>query len=193
MRKIISPDVLLSAYRQGYFPMAEGKNERVYWHFPKFRAVFDIENTLPGKNIRKLINKKIYICKVNNNFESVITHCANRDDTWISPEIIESYTIMHRLGFAHSVETYYLGELVGGLYGVAIGGAFFGESMFNTVDNSAKVAFYFLIDRLRERGFKLLDSQYINYFTQQLGAYEISHLEYLNNLDEALKLDCKFD
>jgi len=193
MRKIISPDVLLSAYRQGYFPMAEGKNERVYWHFPKFRAVFDIENTLPGKNIRKLINKKIYICKVNNNFESVITQCANRDDTWISPEIIESYTIMHRLGFAHSVETYYLGELVGGLYGVAIGGAFFGESMFNTVDNSAKAAFYFLIDRLRERGFKLLDSQYINYFTQQLGAYEISHLEYLNNLDEALKLDCKFD
>jgi leucyl/phenylalanyl-tRNA--protein transferase len=121
----------------------------------------------------------------------VIHSCSMRFDTWISEEIINSYNELHRLGFAHSVETWCDNELVGGLYGVAIGGAFFGESMFSRMNDASKAAFVALTERMNEREFMLLDSQYINPFTASLGAIEVSRNEYLTLLEKAVLLPCK--
>lgn len=143
--------------------------------------------------MRKIFKKGNFEFTVNKAFYHVIQKCAMRDETWISDDIIEVYNDLHFRGYAHSVETWQNGELVGGLYGVAMGGGFFGESMFNTVDDAAKAAFYKLVDRLMERDFILLDSQYINNFTRQLGAVEVSRPVYMALLEKALKMDRKFD
>ncbi|MFA5512995.1 MAG: leucyl/phenylalanyl-tRNA--protein transferase, partial [Candidatus Kapaibacterium sp.] len=125
-------------------------------------------------------------------FDNVIRYCAERDDTWINDEIKMTYIELHELGYAHSIETYHEDKLVGGLYGVSIAGAFFGESMFNILPNASKAAFYYLIEHLKSRGFLLLDSQYINPFTKQLGAIEIRKSTYLKLLKQALNLEVKF-
>jgi leucyl/phenylalanyl-tRNA--protein transferase len=122
----------------------------------------------------------------------VIRACADREDTWINEEIIECYIELNKLGYVHSVETWEKGVLVGGLYGVSINAAFFGESMFNLVPNASKAAFYALVERLKNRGFLLLDSQYINDFTKKLGAIEISKSQYQFFLEKSLKIPCSF-
>jgi leucyl/phenylalanyl-tRNA--protein transferase len=190
--KIIKPEVLLQAYKQGYFPMADSKEGEVYWHCPDPRAIIPLENTKKPKSLRKNEEKYEFEYRVDTNFEAVITKCADRDDTWISDEIIETYTMLHKLGSAHSVETYIDNELVGGLYGVSVGGAFFGESMFNTKTDAAKGAFYHLIELLKAKNFLLLDSQYINPFTKQLGAVEISYMDYSKKLIKAINLATSF-
>jgi len=173
MQSFFNTDTVLLAYLNGYFPMADSKTNEIHWHFADPRAV--------------------YRFTVNNDFNSVIRHCANRSVTWINDEIIEVYCDLHRFGFAHSVEVYNQSDkLVGGLYGVAIGGAFFGESMFNLEPNTAKLAFVKLIEILQANKFILLDSQYINNFTAQLGAIEISGEKYLKILRYAVTLDCEF-
>jgi len=122
----------------------------------------------------------------------VMEKCSEREDTWISEEIIETYMQLHYLGMAHSVETFEDDILVGGLYGVSIGGAFFGESMFNNVTDASKGAFFYLIERLKKRNFLLLDSQYINPFTKQLGAIEVSYSDYTKRLIKAINLHTSF-
>jgi leucyl/phenylalanyl-tRNA--protein transferase len=122
----------------------------------------------------------------------VIRECASRKITWINDVIIESYINLHKAKHAHSIETWKDNEIVGGLYGVAIGGAFFGESMFNKASDASKFAFYFLVEYLRSRGFLLLDSQYINEFTQNLGAIEVPKVIYLKILEKAINLPCSF-
>ena len=189
---ILCPDLLLRAYEQGYFPMADGVTGKIYWHSPNPRAIFPLERIKMPRSIRQFIRKFGVRFEVNRDFEAVINYCANRSYTWISQEIIDAYIDLHKLGYAHSVETYIDGKLVGGLYGVAIGGAFFGESMFNIVSNGSKAAFYYLVARLRERGYILLDSQYMNDFTKSLGAIEIHEILYFKLLKRALELDCKF-
>jgi len=190
--KIIKPEVLLQAYKQGYFPMADSKEGEVYWHCPDPRAIIPLDNPKKPKSLKKSEEKYEFEYRVDTNFKAVITKCANRDDTWISDEIIETYTMLHERGSAHSVETYMDNELVGGLYGVAIGGAFFGESMFNTKTDAAKGAFYYLIELLKDKNFLLLDSQYINPFTKQLGAVEISYMDYSKKLIKAINLATSF-
>jgi leucyl/phenylalanyl-tRNA--protein transferase len=190
--RIIKPEVLLQAYKQGYFPMADSKEGDIYWHCPDPRAIILLNNTKKPRSLRKNEEKNTFEYRVNTNFKEVITKCSDRDDTWISEEIIETYVKLHNLGSAHSVETYMDNQLVGGLYGVAIGGAFFGESMFNTKTDAAKGAFYYLIDLLKKKNFLLLDTQYINPFTKQLGAIETSFMDYSKKLIKAINFATSF-
>jgi leucyl/phenylalanyl-tRNA--protein transferase len=189
---ILTPELILLAYRQGFFPMAESSDGEIYWHFPERRAIFPIYDIKVPRTIRKIQKQFIYSYDIDRNFEAVISNCANREETWINDEIIMLYTELFYMGFAHSVEVYKNNQLVGGLYGVAIGGAFFGESMFNLEPNTAKLAFYELIKILQNNKFSLLDSQYLNPFTHSLGAIEISKEDYLQMLKNALLLDCSF-
>lgn len=188
----LEPEIVIAAYKNGIFPMAESKEGSIYWYFPERRAIFDIYNTKVAKSTKQIIRKNIYNFKIDENFEQVIRNCGNRDETWINNQIIELYTNLYKIGYAHSIEVYREEKLVGGLYGVTIGGAFFGESMFNFEPNTAKIAFAYLLEVLKYNRFTLLDSQFINPFTQQLGAIEIDSRDYLKLLKKALKLDCQF-
>lgn len=188
----LKPEVLIQAYKQGYFPMADHKEGDIYWHCPDPRAVIPLDNPMKPKSLKRTENKYEFEYRVNTNFREVITRCSVRDDTWISDEIIETYMQLHFMGIAHSVETYLDDDLVGGLYGVAIGGAFFGESIFNTFTDAGKGAFFYLIERLKERKFQLLDTQYINPFTKQLGAIEVSFDDYTKKLIKAINLSTTF-
>lgn len=188
----LEPEIVIAAYKNGIFPMAESKEGSIYWYFPERRAIFDIYNSKVAKSTKQIIRKNIYNFKIDENFEQVIRNCGNRDETWINNQIIELYTNLYKIGYAHSIEVYREEKLVGGLYGVTIGGAFFGESMFNFEPNTAKIAFAYLLEVLKYNRFTLLDSQFINPFTQQLGAIEIDSRDYLKLLKKALKLDCQF-
>lgn len=168
----------------------------IEWHNPQYRAVFDISNYQPKKSVRKLLNTEDYIVKTNVNFEAVIHACSKprsaHDGEWLNQEMIKAYIGLHREGYAHSVEIYKKNTLVGGLYGVQIGGIFFGESMFSMESNASKIAFHHLMVILRENEFTLLDSQYLNDHTEMLGAVEISKEEFLKILQIAILHTRKF-
>ncbi|ROL60275.1 leucyl/phenylalanyl-tRNA--protein transferase [Bacteroidetes/Chlorobi group bacterium ChocPot_Mid] len=183
------PEILISAYSQGFFPMAD-ETGKIYWHNPDPRAIIPLRNVKVPRSLKQFFKKNDVTFRIDSNFEYVIKKCAQRRSSWISPEIEAGFIMFHDYGFAHSVETYIDGEIVGGLYGVAIGGAFFGESMFSDVSNASKAAFYYLVFRMIDRGFILLDSQYVNEFTRSLGAIEIPKINYLNILKRALTLPC---
>lgn len=186
------PDVVLLGYRNGFFPMADPDSNRILWHRPEQRGIIPLDRVKISRSLRQVLKRGTFTVTFDSAFEDVVTNCSLRDDTWISDEIIDAYCELHYLGHAHSVETWYEGELVGGLYGVAIGGAFFGESMFSIKSNASKVAFAHLADRLNERGFRLLDTQYINDFTASLGALEIPDVVYQMLLADALLAPCSF-
>lgn len=192
----ISTDDLLNGYINGIFPMAESDGS-IYWYSPNPRAVIPIEAYKPSKSLRPVLNKKHFEIRVNADFEGVMRGCsaprAKEQGTWISEEIIASYTALHELGYAHSVETYRENKLVGGLYGVSINGVFFGESMFSAESNASKVAFHYLIQILRMNRFVLLDTQFINDNVLRYGAIEIPRDEYLDQLQTALKLKRRFN
>ncbi len=188
----ITTEILLKAYREGFFPMASSLNGRIYWHSPQERAIFPIGKIVPSHSMKKILRQKTFSFTLDGDFNYVISKCSERSDTWISPEIIALYNQLHALGKAHSIEARLGNDIVGGLYGVTLGGAFFGESMYNDVSNAAKAAFYFLVEHLKQKKFILLDSQFINPFTEQLGAIEIPRGEYLDLLSIALALDCNF-
>lgn len=180
----------MQAYMSGAFPMAHpDQGNAIYWHTPAVRGIIPLdENFIVPKNLKRLYNQNKFDLHINKSFRSVVEHCANReDDTWISDEIIDAYCELNEKGFAHSFETWHEGKLVGGLYGVSIGKAFFGESMFYLMRDTSKIALLFLVDILRENEFQLLDTQYLNPHLLQFGAYEITHEEYLERLAEAVK------
>jgi leucyl/phenylalanyl-tRNA--protein transferase len=185
--EIIPPDLLLYAYCNAMFPMAESREGPLYWYSPDPRAIIPLDGLKVSRSLRQLVKKKVFDIRVNTVFESVIRECAEREETWISEQIVQSYLELHRLGYAHSVETWRNEKLVGGLYGVAVGAAFFGESMFHTERDASKVALVFLVDRLREREFELLDTQFITPHLARLGAIEISKDEYVERLKHAIK------
>jgi leucyl/phenylalanyl-tRNA--protein transferase len=170
--------------------MAEGRRGRIYWYAPDPRAIIPIHTYRPQKSLRPLINQKKFDIRFNTSFEQVMRLCSapRKDDTntWISDEIIRAYTQLHRMGYAHSVEAFEGGELAGGLYGVALGGAFFGESMFYLKPNASKVAFYYLIEQLKKQKFELLDTQFINDNVERYGAVEITREHYMLLLEKAL-------
>ncbi len=188
----LSPEILLAAYMSGAFPMAHpDDNNEIYWHTPKKRGIIPLdERFTASKNLKKLYRSGKFTFTINRDFEKVIRSCAElrADDTWISEEIIEAYIGLYKAGFAHSFETRLNDEVVGGLYGVAIGKAFFGESMFHTHTDASKLALMYLVEFLREKQFMLLDTQYLNPHIKQFGAYEISHTTYMLLLKQATRL-----
>jgi leucyl/phenylalanyl-tRNA---protein transferase len=189
--EVIPVPLLLKAYNHGLFPMAHEDGE-LYWHDPDPRAVFPLDTIEPDERTRRHLRSPSIRISVNEAFAEVIAACADREETWINNRIIASYVGLHESGHAHSVEVWKENELAGGIYGVSIGGAFFGESMFNNRNNMAKVAFHALVDRLKKKGFTLFDTQYLNPFTQELGAIEIPRDEYRRTLGRALALPMKF-
>ncbi len=192
MTSILTPELVVLAYRHGYFPMADEEAGEVYWHSPDPRAIIPLDRVNVSRSLRQTIRKGVYEIRMNTACEEVIHLCAHREETWISSDILAAYTHMHTLGYVHSVEAWYNGELAGGLYGVAIGGAFFGESMFSRRTDASKVAFVALAEHLRERKYTLLDSQYINPHMERLGAVEIPRSVYMGLLAQALLLNRTF-
>jgi leucyl/phenylalanyl-tRNA--protein transferase len=188
---IIPPEILVKAYRKGLFPMCHEDGE-LYWHDPDPRAVFTLDTLEPDRRTARIIRSGRFTITRDKAFAEVIAACAEREDTWIDERIKASYVALHRAGHAHSMEAWQGQELVGGIYGVAVGGAFFGESMFTRASNAGKVAFHALVAHLRERGFVLFDSQYINDFTAQLGAVEHPRERFKQDLNAALRLPVTF-
>lgn len=183
----LTPEVLERCYRAGAFPMAD-RFGRVQLYRSDPRAVLEFEDLRVSKSLARVIRKGVYEVRVNEDFGGVIRACADRRETWISPSIIRVFCDLHRAGKAHSVEAYHDGRLVGGLYGVALGGAFMGESMFTRMPDASKVCFVHLVERLEERGYVLLDCQIQNDHLRSLGVTEIPEKEYLRRLEAALRL-----
>ena len=195
---MIPTELLLAAYASGWFPMADEEGV-ISWYSPDPRGIMPIATFHVPSRLQRVVRKGDVQIAIDTAFEEVMRACAAAErepedtGTWISEEIIESYCALHAQGFAHSVEVRQNGALVGGLYGVALGGAFFGESMFHRVTDASKVALVALIERLRSQGFILLDTQWVTAHLQQFGAIEIPRPEYLSLLEESLKLDVSFD
>ena len=180
---VIDPDVLLRAYAIGVFPMSDSRDaEEVFWVEPKRRAVIPLETFRLSHSLRKTIRADRFDVAADRAFAEVIRRCAEREETWINSAIEASFVRLHALGFAHSVECRHEGELVGGLYGVALGRAFFGESMFSAETDASKVALAWLIARLKAGGYTLLDCQFMTEHLRSLGAVEISKKAYLGLL-----------
>jgi leucyl/phenylalanyl-tRNA--protein transferase len=190
--RVIDPDFLLMAYGTGFFPMADPKTGEIGWFSPDPRAVFDLDEFHVPRSLRLVIKKQLYDVTINQRFEDVMRACAARKETWISEDIIRSYVELHRLGFAHSVESWKGETLVGGLYGVAIGAAFFGESMFSFHTDASKVALVYLVERLKARGYELLDTQWTTPHLKMFGAKEVSKAEYVGRLKRAINKKCAF-
>ncbi len=188
----LSPENLLTAYANGIFPMADDQGE-IHWFSPDPRAIIELETFKASRSLRAAVRQGLFEVTINREFDSVIARCADRaEGTWISDRIARAYQTLHRLGFAHSVESWRDGQLAGGLYGVSLYGAFFGESMFHQVTDASKVALVCLIERMRERGLVLLDVQFMTEHLRTLGAIEISAVDYGRRLAHALSLSCTF-
>ncbi len=189
-------DQLIYAYASGVFPMADAETAEINWYRPNPRAIIPIDTYKPSRSLKPIVNKGMFEIRVDHQFRRVMEACAeprgDETETWISKELIDVYTELHHLGLAHSVEAYVGGELVGGLYGVHIGAAFFGESMFTRVSNASKVCFHYLIEILRKNDFELLDSQFMNDNVKRYGAIEISRVTYEKRLAKAINRPCNF-
>ncbi len=189
----ITWDLLLRAYSLGLFPMAEDRDaQHLFWVEPEERGVFPLDRLIVAKSLAKTVRSDRFEVVADRDFEATITACADRDKTWINAEIVRLYCELHDRGYAHSVEVRRQGELVGGLYGVDLGGAFFGESMFHRERDASKVALVHLVARLRIGGFRLLDAQFVTPHLESLGAVEIPRAEYRERLDEALSQEADF-
>lgn len=190
----ITAEGILNAYAQGAFPMADERGI-IRWYTADPRGVMPLDGFKPPRSLRQLWNRGVFEIRINHGFRAVMTACRERrlDHTWISAELIELYCELHQLGFAHSVEAWHNGKLAGGLYGVAMGAAFFGESMFHYETDASKIALYALVQRLREREFDLLDTQAVTQHLMRFGATEIPADAYLQKLHEALPKTRVFD
>ena len=186
---------LLNAYCRGIFPMAVNKRGDIGWFSPDPRAIIPLDERFHVPHgLRRVLKKNPFEITVDREFEAVMRACGKRHEgTWISEAIVESYCNLHRLGYAHSIEARLDGKLAGGLYGVHIGGAFFGESMFHRVTDASKVSLVALVERLRAGGFTLLDTQWTTPHLAQFGTMEIPRRDYLRQLKKAVALDCKFE
>ena len=194
---MIPSELLVSAYASGWFPMAVDPGE-IRWYSPDPRGIIPLEAFHVPSRLARVVRAGRFRIEIDRDFESVIRACAEAErrdgdpGTWIDGEIIESYCALHRAGLAHSVEARQDGRLMGGLYGVALGGAFFGESMFHRATDASKVALVALVERLRARGYQLLDLQWVTPHLEQFGAIEIPRRTYLKMLEEAVTIDVEF-
>jgi len=188
---MIDPEVLLQGYRLGVFPMAM-EDGTIEWFSPDPRAILPLKEFHVPHALERLFRKQTFEIRFNVSFAEVMRECARRPETWINDEIVASYTRLHHLGLAHSIEAWQDGRLAGGLYGVSIGGAFFGESMFHHVRDASKIALLGLVEHLRARKFVLLDTQWLTPHLQQFGAIEIPRADYLHLLTRAVNLPRRF-
>ncbi|MEE9348275.1 MAG: leucyl/phenylalanyl-tRNA--protein transferase [Robiginitomaculum sp.] len=192
------PNDLLDCYARGVFPMADSRDDpRIYLHDPDMRGIIPLDGLRISKSLQKHMRKSPYHIEFNKNFSRIVDMCAQsttgREDTWINDGIKYLYAELHAIGHAHSVECYAGDRLVGGLYGISLGGAFFGESMFSRATDASKIALVALVERLNARGYSLLDTQFITPHLRTLGAIEIPRSEYHKLLKNALKIDAVFD
>ncbi len=190
--EIIPPSLLLNAYASGIFPMAEDAHDsQVHWIDPQHRGILPLDSFHVPRRLRRFLNGNPFEFRTDTAFEALVQMCAepapNRPQTWINSIILRSYCALHAMGFAHSVECWKDNQLVGGVYGVALGGAFFGESMVSREPNASKAALVFLVERLRQNGFTLLDTQFLTEHLTQFGALEISRTDYHKLLNDALR------
>jgi leucyl/phenylalanyl-tRNA--protein transferase len=193
----ITPQVLLKAYAAGVFPMAENAEDNtLYWVEPEFRGVLPLDGFHIPRSLRKVIRRAGFQIRIDSAFAEVIAGCAERtparSSTWINNRIKSLYTQLHKMGFCHSVEAWREDRLCGGLYGVCIGAAFFGESMFSRETDASKVALVHLVARLNSGGFQLLDAQFINDHLKQFGAVEVTRRKYQYMLEAALGAEADF-
>jgi leucyl/phenylalanyl-tRNA--protein transferase len=193
-RLTLTPEGVELAYRHGIFPMADERSDEVLWFRPDPRAIIPLDGFHISRSLARTLRRGIFKIRVDTDFEGVMRGCADRPEgTWISERFVEVYAALHRAGKAHSVEAWREGRLVGGTYGVALGGAFMAESMFHVETDASKVALAALCSRLREQGFILLDVQYVTPHLESLGAVEITRRDYERRLERALSLPCRFD
>ena len=186
-------DVLLNSYMNGIFPMAESKiDESIFWVKPKLRGILPLDSFHTSKSLKRHIQKNRSIIKFNENFDLILNGCSNRKDTWINSTLSNTYKLLFKAGRAQSIEVFESNKLVGGLFGININGAFFGESMYSNSPNASKVALKFLIERLNKCGYSLFDTQFISDHLITLGAIEITQNSYLTRLDKALKQEVKY-
>jgi leucyl/phenylalanyl-tRNA---protein transferase len=197
MSQTLTPDLLLRAYSAGVFPMAESRDDdAIFWVEPESRGVLPLKDFHVSRSLKKVVSQKVFDVRFDTAFEQVIRSCSEavegRQNSWINEPIIEAYTALHHLGFAHSVESWKDDVLVGGLYGVSIASAFCGESMFSRTTNASKVALVHLVARLCYGGFSLLDTQFVTEHLKQFGAKEIPQIAYLELLVKALESPASF-
>ena len=184
---VLDPNLLLRAYAIGVFPMADSRDAgEVFWVEPKKRAILPLDGFRLARSLRKTVRSGAFEVSCDRAFAEVVRRCSDREETWINGEIERSYGLLHGCGHAHSIECWQDGELVGGLYGVKLGAAFFGESMFSRRTDASKVALAWLVARLTVGGFKLLDCQFMTEHLRSLGAIEIAQKDYLVLLSDAL-------
>ena len=188
----LDPILVINAYAQGIFPMAD-QSGRIRWFAPDLRAILEHENVCVSRSLRATLRKDVYEVRMDTDFELVMRRCAEREDTWINESFISAYTQLHYMGLAHSVEAWKDGELVGGLYGVALGGAFMGESMFSLATDASKVCLVALVVHLKKRGYVLHDVQFWTPHLATLGVTEIPRKVYEQRLKKALQLSCTWD
>ncbi len=185
----LTPELLLQAYASGIFPMAESQDDpEVFWVDPSRRGILPLRGFHISRSLRRAIRAERYTARFDTDFEGVLRGCADREVTWINDTIFDIYLKLFHAGHAHSQEIWEGDELVGGVYGVALGGAFFGESMFSRRRDASKIALAWLIDRLRLTGFTLFDTQFMTDHLRSLGGLEISRRDYLARLEEALEI-----
>jgi leucyl/phenylalanyl-tRNA--protein transferase len=193
----LTPDMLLKAYAVGVFPMAEDRNDpELFWVDPRMRGIIMLDRFHVPRSLRKVIRRGQFEVTCDRDFEGVIEACAESTDerprTWINDKIIELYSTLHRMGHAHSVECRLSGQVVGGLYGVSLGGVFFGESMFSRITDASKVALVHLVASLRLGGYRFVDTQFITRHLARFGAVELPRNEYRKLLSQSLGIRAKF-
>ena len=187
----LTPDIILRAYAAGVFPMAESRdNPELFWVDPDMRGLLPLDQFHVSRSLKKVVRRGVFEIRYDTAFQTVVLACAEsgagRDNTWINDEIVTLYCALHQMGHAHSVECWQNERLVGGLYGLSLGGAFFGESMFSRETDASKVALVYLVTRLRVGGYRLLDTQFVTDHLKQFGAIEISRRNYHGLLEDAL-------
>lgn len=189
----LDPAALLYGYANGVFPMAESKNDaNVFWVKPKMRGILPLESLHVSHSMRRFLKKNPFEIRFDSDFEATVRACADREETWINKTIFDAYVTLFQNGCAHSVECYENGELAGGLYGVSLKSAFFGESMFSRRTNASKTALFHLVEHLKNGGFTLLDTQFLTPHLASMGGVEIPQEDYLILLRAALRKDASF-
>lgn len=189
----LTAEMLLSAYAQGIFPMALARDDaELHWFEPRLRGVIPLQNFHISRSLAHEIRRETFTIRTNTAFNAVVEGCADRPETWINVSLFELYAQLHAQGFAHSLEVWRGADLVGGIFGITLGGAFFGESMFSRATNASKVALAYTVDRLVRAGFALFDTQYLTPHLASLGGIEIPRAEYRQRLAKALKLKADF-
>ncbi|KAF0674994.1 leucyl/phenylalanyl-tRNA--protein transferase [Profundibacterium mesophilum] len=189
----LTPELLLNGYAQGIFPMSESRDDpEIFWVDPRLRGIIPLDGFHVSRSLRRRLTGLPFSITVNQDFDGVVSGCADRSETWISDTIFALYRALHLARYAHSLEVWDGHRLVGGVYGVALGGAFFGESMFSRKTDASKIALFYLVDRLKSGGFTLFDTQFTTPHLLSLGAVEIPRRTYHARLERALRREADF-